>query len=201
MKKKRFAPIIVAGLLAGSLPAFGQNDPSQFTKTAKRICEGLTGVVCEKQLVDIMSAFLAKGANLQAAKAAIDYNDNFYRKLKNQVHKLSNEDRVERGPLNSFTALNIGLTRDETPFDRVLSGDVIYTADGIPGAGLPAFSAANNRHFEAADERGYAYKDALVKRTQSELGMFPAEIASGILTIPTFGESYFLAGTNRAVLA
>lgn len=183
------------------MQALGQGESVHFNSQARQLCEGLTGVVCESQLLDIMTSFLRKGAGLQAAKAAIDYNDNFYRKLKNQIHELSNEDRVARGPLNSFTALIVGLARDEEPFDRVLYDDIIYTADGIPGTSLPAFSPANNSHYEAADSQGLSFKDALVRRKQSDLGLFPTDVAAGILTTPTFGQSYFEAGTNRAVLA
>ncbi len=200
MKHLLKASVLVLTLM--SFVALGQAPGEDKLKRAKKICEGLTGVICERQLVEIMTAFLDQNAPLQAALAAIDYNDNFYKKLKNQVHKLSNEDRVERGALNSFTALILGLTRDEIPFDKVLYGDIIYTADGAAEPGtVPPFNPFDNRHYEEADNRGLAYKDTLVKKTQSELGMFPSEIAAGVLTTPTFGDSYFKAGTNRAVLA
>jgi hypothetical protein len=169
---------------------------------ARKICEGLTGVVCDPSLLKIMTGLLDQNAPLQAALAAIDFNDSFYRKLKNQVHPLSNEDRVARGNLNSFTALIVGMTRDQIPFDQVLYGDIIYTAEGGSNGGdLRPFSIRNNLHYDDAEMSGQPYKTMLVKKTQSELGMFSPEIASGILTTPTFGQQYFLAGTNRAVLA
>ena len=196
---KRSVAVLAIGLSAAT--AWGQSDGDS-ARRARRICEGLTGVVCDGQLIKIMNTLLDQKAPLQAALAAIDYNDNFYKKLRNQVHKLSNEDRVARGPLNSFTALIVGMARDQIPFDQVLYGDIIYTADGVASPGqIRPFSAANNNHYEDADNSGAAYKDMLVRRTQSELGLFPPDIASGILTTPTFGQSYFLAGTNRAALA
>lgn len=203
--KSKLSRLLLAGFAMISLaPAsFSQAPPASANMIkARKICEGLTGVVCAPSLLKIMAGLLDQNAPLQAALAAIDFNDNFYRKLRNQVHPLSNEDRVARGDLNSFTALILGLTRDQLPFDQVLYGDIIYTAEGgATGGDLRPFSVKNNFHYEDAEKSGQPFKTMLVKKTQSELGMFAPEVASGILTTPTFGQEYFLAGTNRAVLA
>ena len=203
--KNKLFPILFLGtaMLVTATTGLSQApNPAATQLKARKICEGLTGVVCDPSLLKIMTGLLEQNAPLQAALAAIDFNDSFYRKLKNQVHPLSNEDRVARGNLNSFTALIVGMTRDQIPFDQVLYGDIIYTAEGgTNGGDLRPFSIKNNLHYDDAEMSGQPYKSMLVKKTQSELGIFSPDTAAGILTTPTFGQSYFLAGTNRAVLA
>jgi len=114
--------------------------------------------------------------------------------LKNWVTPWTNEEQTMFAPLNDYTALVIGMIRDDVPFNTVLSADLFYT--GI-GGGLPAFSNMNNDHFEALENNDVDLSDSsqFDSRPQNNLNGAPA----GIVTTRQAGKAFFSAGTNRAM--
>ena len=54
--------------------------------------------------------------------------------LKNMVTPWTNRDQTVFVPLNDYTATVIGMVRDNVPFNKVLSGDILYTVNA-PAAG------------------------------------------------------------------
>jgi hypothetical protein len=135
-----------------------------------------------------------------AAMAAInDSNAMFYNiTLKNIVARWTNTDKTPRVPLNDYVATVIGMIRDDVPFDQVLSGDIVYTGNT---AGLPAYSLANNAHYEAIDTAGSDLKAVLVQGQQSALTAIPADATAGVMTTRGFADAYYKAGTNRRAVA
>ncbi len=83
--------------------------------------------------------------------------------LKNFAMPWTNRDQTVFAPLNDYVATVIGMVRDDVPFNQVLYGDILYVGSG---AGVPAYSPANNDHY-AALERGVNLKTALTRTTQS----------------------------------
>ncbi len=112
--------------------------------------------------------------------------------LKNWITPWTNEAQTMFAPLNDYTALVIGMIRDDEPFNTVLSANLFYTGTD---SGLPAFSNMNNNHFEAMENNNVDLSDPaqLQAQPQGNLNGAPA----GIVTTRAAGEAFIKAGTNR----
>jgi len=174
---------------------------------AKRIHDRLTGVPPTDADLTFMEDLIVNngtyGGATGAVAAALYAMDPagssrakyFYNvTLKNWITPWTNEEQTMFAPLNDYTALVIGMIRDDVPFNTVLSADLFYT--GI-GTGLPAFSNMNNDHFEALENNDVDLSDSsqFDSRPQNNLNGAPA----GIVTTRQAGKAFFSAGTNRAM--
>lgn len=169
--------------------------------TAFQIFNRLNGVPPSAERLDQMEALVASGDMRGAALAAInDPKGAFYSvTLKDVVSRWTNPDHSPRVPLNDFTATVIGMVRDGIPFNQVLSGDILYTGNLT---GIPAYSLANNNHYQFLDTQAAPLHTALTRQTQSQqTGALPAAAIAGVLSTRGFGDAYFKAGTNRRGLA
>jgi hypothetical protein len=99
-------------------------------------------------------------------------------------------------PLNDYTATVIGMVRDDVDFSTVLSADLLYVGNA---AGAPAYSAANNDHYQYLDDNNVDLKASLRPATQSGLLGLPVAATAGIMTTRTAAQAFFIAGTNRAM--
>jgi hypothetical protein len=79
----------------------------------------------------------------------------------------------------------------------VLSADVLYVGNG--GLGLPGVSAANNDHYAQMEVRGVNLLTGLRRTTQSGVYGTPPAATAGIMTSRAAAQSFFIAGTNRAM--
>ena len=93
--------------------------------------------------------------------------------------------------------LNVGMVGDDLPFDEVLSADILYV--GAAGLGLPAASASNNDHYEQMEARGVNLRTGLRRTTQSGVYGTPPAATAGVMTTRAAAQSFFIAGTNRAM--
>ena len=117
--------------------------------------------------------------------------------LKNLVTPWTNREQTVFAPLNDYSATVIGMVRDDLPFNEVLSADVLYV--GNAGLGLPAVSAANNTHYEELETRGINMLTGLQRTTQSGVYGTPPAATAGVMTSRAAAQSFFIAGTNRAM--
>lgn len=188
--------VALVGLVTLASPAVaGSRD------VAFKIFNRLNGVPPSPAKLDEMTTLVDGGDLRGAAMVAInDSNGMFYNlMLKNVVSRWTNADKTPRVPLNDFTATVIGMIRDDIPFNQVLSGDILYTG-AVTGA--PAYSVANNAHYDFLDAQGSALHTVLTKQTQSVVSpTIPADATAGVLTTRGFAESYYKAGTNRRAVA
>ena len=131
------------------------------------------------------------------AYAAMD-NSAFYSvTLKNMAMPWTNRDFSVFDDLNDYVATYIGLVRDDDDFRKALYDDVVYVGD--PVLGLPQYSSSNNAHYEALESRyGHTLDTVLVRRSQSELSVLPAEATAGLMTTRAAAKAFFIDGTNRA---
>jgi hypothetical protein len=166
-------------------------------RQAKRMHDRLTGVPPSGQTLDVMEADIAAGNATGAALLAMQ-NSAFYNvTLKNFATPWTNRDQDVFAPLNDYTATVIGMIRDDVPFNRLLSADLVYVGDG--SLGLPAYSMSNNDHYEAMEAQGIDLKTALRPALQSVVTTLPASATAGIITTRAAAEAFFIAGTNRAM--
>ncbi len=164
---------------------------------AKRIHDRIAGVPPSAAVLDAMEAEVAGGDTEAAAMIAMD-NPSFYSvTLKNLVTPWTNREQSVFEPLNDYTATVIGMVRDDLPFDTVLSADVLYV--GNPGLGLPAASPSNNDHYEQMEARGVNLLTGLQRTTQSGVYGTPPAATAGVMTSRAAAQSFFIAGTNRAM--
>jgi hypothetical protein len=174
---------------------------------AVAIFQNLTGTLPPSEVKEVMSQFTCSGNYAEAANTAINYKDRFYKKFNADWYRLTNKSRVDRGIFNSALALWMCMIRDEIPFNQVLSGDLACIGDpGEKGDALPPVSLATNDHYKIFEERGLSFKDDLKLVKQTEIAAytkngFSPETVAGVLTTQQWGQQYFIAGTNRAVLA
>ena len=180
-----------------ALAAFAASAGAGPREQAKRIHDRIAGVPPSAAVLDQMAAEITAGRSAQAALIAMD-NPSFYAvTLKNLVTPWTNREQTVFAPLNDYTATVIGMVRDDVPFDEVLSGDILYV--GNSGLGLPAVSASNNDHYAAMESRGVNLLTGLTRTTQSGTYGTPPAATAGVITSRAAAQSFFVAGTNRAM--
>lgn len=163
---------------------------------AKRLHDRLTGVPPDAQVLDQMEAKIRAGNDTAAAELAME-NAAFYNVvLKNFATPWTNREQSVFAPLNDYTATVIGMIRDGVPFNQLLSADILYIGDA---PGLPAYSTANNAHYEQLEEKDISLKASLKRVTQSSLTGLPPEATAGVMTTRAAAKAFFYAGTNRAM--
>ncbi len=182
------SPLLLVNAYAGSL------------EQAKRIHDRLAGVPpSEAVLISMKESIDTTGSGVAAAEMAMN-NDAFYRvTIKNWVSPWTNEEQTKFVPLNDYIATVIGITRDDIDFRQILSGDIIYTANGVS----PGYSTTSNAHYEALETgssagQPYRYQDVLVQGLQSSVTGLPATATAGVTTTRAAAKSFFKDGTNRA---
>jgi hypothetical protein len=164
---------------------------------AKRMHDRIAGVPPSAAVLDQMAADIAAGRPLDAANRALDSSAFYNVTLKNMVAPWTNREQSVFVPLNDYTATVIGMVRDDVPFNTVLSEDILYVGEGV--AGVPGYSPSSNDHYEQLETRGADLRTVLQRRTQSSLNGIPATATAGVVTTRAAAQSFFIAGTNRAM--
>jgi hypothetical protein len=193
---------LVAALLCSALPPAAIGAPRD---QAKRIHDRLVGTPPSDTTLNQMAALIS-GPNdtvgaLAAANLAIDRNrveaSPFYNvTLKNFATPWTNRDQTVFAPLNDYTATVIGMVRDDLPFNSVLSDDILYTATS---GGAPAYSPANNDHYQYLEDNNVDLRSVLQQTTQSSLNGIPPAATAGVITSRAASQAFFILGTNRAM--
>jgi hypothetical protein len=167
---------------------------------AKRIHDRVAGVPPSAAVLDQMEALIVGNATTGPAAAAriAMQSPSFYTTvLKNWITPWTNRDQTVFAPLNDYTATVIGMIRDDVDFREVLSGDILY----VGGTGLPAYSPTNNNLYQQMedDDVDLSQPTVLVRTTQSAQSGLPATATAGVMTTRAAAQSFFVAGTNRAM--
>lgn len=189
---------IVRGVLTGGLCLASALIQAGPVEQAKRLHERIAGVPpsSETDVLARMQQLISDGDSQAAALIAME-NDNFYDvTLVNWAAPWTNRDGSVFVPFNDYIATVVGLVRDGADFRSVLFGDVVYVGQGVS----PAYSNANNAHYEAIAERGLPLKTTLVRAIQSATTGLPSEATAGVITSRAASQAFFKAGTNRAQL-
>jgi hypothetical protein len=167
------------------------------TEQAERLFGRITGTLPSATVLTQMSTDI--GANNAIAAAQLAMQDpNFYNvTLRNFAAPMTNKAQSVFVPLNDYTATIIGMVRDNVPFNTVLSADLIYTGNV---SGAPAYSPANNNHYQYLDTNGADLSKVLQPQTQSALTGIPAAATAGVMTTLGGASAFFYKGTNRAMV-
>ncbi len=193
---------VIAGLMISALSPAAIGAPRD---QAKRIHDRLVGTPPSDATLNQMAALIT-GPNdtagaLAAANLAINRNlpesSPFYNvTLKNFATPWTNRDQTVFAPLNDYTATVIGMVRDDVPFNTVLSDDILYTATS---GGAPAYSPANNDHYQFLEDNHADLRNVLQRTTQSSLNGLPPAATAGVITSRAASQAFFILGTNRAM--
>ncbi|MBT1451553.1 hypothetical protein KJ365_11740 [Glaciecola sp. XM2] len=165
---------------------------------AKRMHDRLAGVPGSQATLNEMANLIDQGQIKEAAYIAMQAPSFYNVTVKNWVTPWTNEEADIFAALNDYTATVIGMVRDDVDFRLVLSGDIIYTAQGV--SGIPGYSVDNNAHYEALENNGIDLSTALVQSSQSSVTGLPVEATAGVMTTRGAAKSFFKDGTNRAML-
>ncbi|MGC4028397.1 MAG: hypothetical protein QM696_05975 [Steroidobacteraceae bacterium] len=197
MKRLQHGPRLIAATALVTLSLFaGAAAQAGPREQAKRMHDRLAGVPPSPAVLDQMAAVI--GSDPQAAANIAMQAPSFYTAtLKNWITPWTNRDQTAFVPLNDYTATVIGMIRDGVDFRQVLSGDILY----VGGSGLPAYSPTSNALYEQLEneDRNLGDQSVLVKSTQSEHTGVPAAATAGVMTTRAAAQSFFIAGTNRAM--
>ena len=164
---------------------------------AKRIHDRIAGVPPSAAVLDQMEQDILAGNATAAARRAMLAPTFYTTTLKNWVTPWTNRDQSVFAPLNDYTATVIGMVRDDVPFNTLLSADILY----VGGAGLPAYSPANNDLYQQMEDQDVdlGSTSVLVASTQSANTGVPASATAGVMTTRAAAQAFFVAGTNRAM--
>ena len=167
---------------------------------ARKLHDRLAGVPPSAAVLDQMAALIATGDpadTLAAANIAMQNPQFLMTSVKNMVTPWTNVERTVHSDLNDYTALVIGMIRDDVPFDQVLTADLMYVGANVQ----PAYSQTDNAHYQAVEsQRVDLSNPALFTPVpQSTLpgSQMMAGDTAGVITTRAAGESFFSAGTNR----
>jgi hypothetical protein len=167
------------------------------TEQAERLFGRITGVPPSAAVLTQMSTDISSGSALAAAQLAMQ-DPSFYNvTLRNFAAPMTNKAQTVFVPLNDYTATIIGMIRDNVPFNTVLSADLIYTGNV---SGAPAYSSANNNHYQYLDSSGADLSKVLKSQTQSALTGIPSAATAGVMTTYAGASAFFYKGTNRAMV-
>ena len=119
---------------------------------ARRLHDRLAGVPPSAAVLDQMAALIATGNpadTLAAANIAMQNPQFLMTSVKNMATPWTNVERSVHGDLNDYTALVIGMIRDDVPFNQVLTADLMYVGANVQ----PAYSQTDNEHYRALESQ------------------------------------------------
>jgi hypothetical protein len=192
LSMKRLFGILLALVLAGSAQAGPREQ-------AKRMHDRLVGVPPTAQVLASMEASITAGDSIGAAYQAMAHPVFYTSSLKNWVTPWTNVPMTVHAPLNDYTALVIGIIRDDLPFTEVLSADLAYV--GAPGVVGTQYSQMNNDHYVQLEQSRVDLSNPALFVPVAQSALPGAQISSadaaGVITTRAAGEEFFAAGTNR----
>jgi hypothetical protein len=183
----------IAAFAAGQEPAHA--GPRE---QAKRMFDRLTGTPPTPDQLDTLVPLMGNpvGAALRIMDPNSGMSRNFYSvTLKNFATPWTNRDQTVFAPLNDYTATVIGMVRDDADFRGILSEDIVYIGSGTN----PAYSRANNLHYEALESSNADLGAVLTATAQSSLNGLPSNATAGVITSRAASLAFFIAGTNRSM--
>ena len=164
---------------------------------AKQLFDRLTGTPPSATVLQQMASDITANNAVAAAQLAMQDAAFYNVTLRNFAAPMTNPAQSVFVPLNDYTATVIGMIRDNVPFNTVLSADLIYVGN-TPGA--PAYSPANNNHYQYLDSNNVDLSKALQQTTQSSVTGIPSGATAGVMTTYGGAAAFFSLGTNRRMV-
>lgn len=190
---KLFAPSV--GLALGCLAMFGAPDATAQESArdlAHRLHQRLTGIAPPPGVLGQLEDLVSQGNMEEAARLVIDRNRNplgarYFLSLtvKQWAAPMTNKTYKVDVPLNDYSAMVIGMTRDNIDFRRVLFDDIYYTAadqnmwvqtTGPLSIGfVRPWSRTNNFHYIDFERKNLDLGDPNVFVRRSQISSIPTQ--------------------------
>ena len=185
--------VAIALMLAGaSIVLAGPREQAQ------RIHDRIAGVPADDAMLNTMEGMIIANNEVGAALEAMKDPAFATVTLKNFAAPWTNRDQSQFVPLNDYITLVIGMIINDVPFNQILSADMLYV-----GAGQSLPSASSNDHYVTLENRmldpNFDPMTDLQQTTQSAAYGLPTGATAGAITTRAAAESFFVAGTNRAM--
>ncbi len=166
---------------------------------AKKIHDRLVGAPPDAATLAQMETDILGGDLMGAAARAMTHPD-FYRvSLKNWATPWTNVDRTPIAPLNDYAATVIGIVRDDVPFNEILTADLVYVGQNVPG--LTPYSHTDNQHYDELEQGAVDLSDPNLFTGVTQSGLPGAQLfdteTAGVNTTRAAAMAYFDMGTNR----
>ncbi|KYG63988.1 hypothetical protein AZI86_14355 [Bdellovibrio bacteriovorus] len=209
--------VLVISFLLCSLKAFAAPSESDLL-LAKKLYERMTGVKVSVKKAELQAVAeqISLGNNTEAAKLVANSSDFLNVQIKNLSLRLSNKDESVKVPFNDFSALIMGIVRDNRDFRDVLTGNYYYELSGVANADDKRTRYFNQNNYSTAESTFTDIAKALVFKSPQELVTVSADTlknqsalnyeivttkprkdAAGVLTTRTFAERNLGGGSNR----
>ncbi|WP_413944724.1 hypothetical protein [Bdellovibrio sp. HCB-162] len=209
--------LVVASLVFSSVNASAAASEADM-RSAKRLYERMTGVKVSSKKPELKTVadLLALGKNAEAAKYITTTSDFLNVQIKNFSLRLSNKDESVKVPFNDFSALIVGVVRDNRDFREILTSDYYYDITGVANDDDLRTRYFNQNNFAAVETSYVDLTKALTFRGQQQMVTVaydtpymqnqksyplmttkPNKEAAGVLTTRTFAERNLGGGSNR----
>jgi len=188
---------LVMGLAANFSKAFDTDVETQAIRIFNRIAG--TSLSLDDPRRPKMISLLAAGDKLGAIKIASD-DDGFVNiTVRQWAAPLSNRASDPLFEFNDFTAMVMGVTRDDRDFREILYGNFTYAAGPANANGFFAGdpSPYNNSHYANLDSLRVNFRRNLVRKEPQSTYISEA---SGVLTSRAWGKAHLEMGTNRRAI-
>ncbi|MCB0412782.1 MAG: hypothetical protein KDD50_00510 [Bdellovibrionales bacterium] len=165
-----------------------------------------------------MENYIKSGDLVSAAHVATDKSGFYNRTLVDFATTMSNRDETPRAELNDFTAMVVGVARDDINAKELLTGNYLYVGDIRKTAvrrNMQEDILMSNNHYSDLSRLGYDLKDVLVKYPVNDNPansvskqkimrgdgvLFDHPDPAGLITTRAFMSAHAIAGTNRRLV-
>lgn len=210
--------LVVVAAVVSSTTAFADSETDM--RNAKKLYERMTGVKvsAKKPEVKAVADLLAKGKQREAAAYITKTSDFLNVQIKNLSLRLSNKDESVKVGFNDFSALIVGVIRDNKDFREILTADYYYDVKGVADADDQRTRFFNQNNYVLAETNLLDLTKALVFQPRQKMVLWSYDTPytasqkpamngviklednpepSGVLTTRTFAERNLSGGSNR----
>lgn len=208
--------LLIAAVTAFSLNAFAASDADM--RSAKKLYERMTGVKVSSKRAElkVVAEHIANGDYKAAARYITTTPDFLNVQIKNLSLRLSNKDESVKVGFNDFSALIVGVVRDNRDFREVLTSDYYYDVSGVANDDDPRTRFYNQNNFTPVETAFLDLTKVLTYKPRQQMVITSNDTPymqkekstpvltaanhpdpAGVLTTRTFAERNLGGGSNR----
>lgn len=209
---------LLVSILVFSLLSVAHAASSADLRAAKKLYERMTGVKVPGNKAELLKVadFLAAGKKLEAARYITSTPDFLNVQIRNLSLRMSNKDESVKVPFNDFSALIVGVVKDDRDFREILTADYYYDVVGSANDDDQRTRFFNQGNFTPV-ETGFmdltkvlkfqprqklvtaAFDTSFLQKQKSYalINLADHPEPAGVLTTRTFAERNLSGGTNR----
>lgn len=209
-------PLLFASVVCTAMFANAASETEM--RKAKKLYERLSGVKVSssKPELKVAASYLADGKKMEAVRYITSSPDFLNVQIRNLSLRLSNKDESVKVPFNDFSALIVGIVRDNKDFREVLTADYYYDVTGSPNEDDQRTRFFYQTNFTPVETNYMDLTKALVFRPRQQMVTMAYDTSynqsdksfslistadnpdsAGVLTTRIFAERNLSGGSNR----